>query len=434
MTPWPFVRSSTADRKRVSLALLRGFIFTLLLAWGLLGLLAAPPALAQSPTTYTVQPGDTLGVIATRFAVELERLAQVNGITDVNLISAGQVLVIPGPDSLLPVIGAYPGDALADVAARLGLNVEQLAALNQMDVAERLFPGQPIQLPPGTTGAQELRFGPVTAVSLTAQIVQGQTGRLTVQSSRGIQLTATWNGLPLGLQPLESADGLPRQVAFLPTPALLGPGRFPVEIGYHAQEGLVISRTFSVPVVAGVYDSQLIELPDGKGGLLDPEFTQPEIEKLYALWSVAKTPLGWTEPFSRPIGLEFPTTSPYGTRRSYNGGPYASFHAGQDFGAPAGITVTAPGDGIVVLAEPLNVRGNAVLIDHGAGLYTGYWHLSEIFVGAGQSITVGEALGLVGTTGLSTGNHLHWEMRIYGVAVDPLQFLGESIGAWGVGN
>jgi len=186
-----------------------------------------------------------------------------------------------------------------------------------------------------------------------------------------------------------------------------------------------------VLVSEGPYDSQLIELPDDKGGLLDPAFTQPEIEKLYALWAVADAPLRWTLPFSRPIGLEYPTTSPYGTRRSYDGGPYASFHAGQDFGAPAGITVTAPGDGIVVLAEPLNVRGNAVVIDHGAGLFTGYWHLSENFMAAGQVVTAGEPLGLVGTTGLSTGNHLHWELRIYGVSVDPMQFLEEGIGDWG---
>ena len=80
---------------------------------------------------------------------------------------------------------------------------------------------------------------------------------------------------------------------------------------------------------------------------------------------------------------------------------------------------------MVVLAEPLTVRGNAVILDHGRGVFTGYWHLSEIKVEADQVVNAGDVLGLVGTTGLSTGAHLHWELRIDGVAVDPMQFLAE---------
>ncbi|MFZ1756753.1 MAG: peptidoglycan DD-metalloendopeptidase family protein [Caldilineaceae bacterium] len=412
----------------------KSILLSFLAAFLLLYLLNTGSAQAQTPDTYTVQPGDTLGIIATRFGVALDVLATANGIADVNLIEAGQVLIIPGADANLPVIQARPGESLAAVADRLDADVAQIAALNQLDANVRLFPGQPIHIPPGLAGAGELRFGAVQAVRLPEQIIQGRTGRLTVESSRPISVSATWNGLPLTFHPIPSGPDSLWQGAFLPTPALLGPGFFPVEIGYAASTGTVFSRTFSVLVSNGPYDSQLIELPDDKGGLLDPAFTQPEIEKLYALWAIADAPLRWSAPFSRPIGIEYPTTSPYGTRRSYNGGPYASYHAGQDFGAPAGITVTAPGDGIVVLAEPLNVRGNAVVIDHGAGVFTGYWHLSENFMTAGQAVRVGDPLGLVGTTGLSTGNHLHWELRIYGISVDPLQFLEESIGDWQTGT
>ncbi len=412
--------------------LLASIFLGVLAASLLLGLLESGRALAQTPATYTVQPGDTLFVIANRLGVELAELAAANGIADVNVIAVGQVLLIPGAESSLPVIVARPGDSLADLALRLGTTVEQLAALNQMEPAIRLFPGQPVQIPPEAPGDTELRFGAVTNVRLPSQIVQGRTGRLAVQSSRPLSLTATWNGLSLGIQPLSATVASGWEGTLLPTSALLGPGFFPLEIGYAAGNGNILSRTFSVLVSAGPYDSQLIELPDGKGSLLDPEFTQPEIEKLYALWAVNDTPLLWSEPFSRPIGLEYPTTSPYGTRRSYNGGPYSSYHTGQDFGAPATVTVTVPGAGIVALAEALNVRGNAVVIDHGAGVFTGYWHLSKIFVTTGQVVATGDPLGLVGTTGLSTGNHLHWELRIYGVAVEPLQFLEEGVGEWRV--
>ena len=73
------------------------------------------------------------------------------------------------------------------------------------------------------------------------------------------------------------------------------------------------------------------------------------------------------------------------------------------------------------------MRGNAVIIDHGRGIFTGFWHMSEIRATVGQQVAAGDIVGIVGNTGLSTGAHLHWEMRVYGVAVDPIQFLEEAV-------
>ena len=98
-------------------------------------------------------------------------------------------------------------------------------------------------------------------------------------------------------------------------------------------------------------------------------------------------------------------------------------HEGEDLSAAAGTPVSAPAAGTVVLAEPLFVRGNAVVLDHGQGVYSGYWHLSELAVTVGERVTVGQRLGAVGSTGLSTGAHLHWELHVAGVAVDPLQWV-----------
>jgi murein DD-endopeptidase MepM/ murein hydrolase activator NlpD len=78
--------------------------------------------------------------------------------------------------------------------------------------------------------------------------------------------------------------------------------------------------------------------------------------------------------------------------------------------------------GTVVLAEPLDVRGQSVIIDHGLGVFSGFWHLSRIDVTVGQKVGKEQVIGLVGNTGLSTGPHLHWEMRVLGVPVDPFQW------------
>jgi len=86
--------------------------------------------------------------------------------------------------------------------------------------------------------------------------------------------------------------------------------------------------------------------------------------------------------------------------------------------------VLAAASGIVVLAEELQVRGRAVILDHGAGVMSGYFHLSEIGVETGDRVSAGQVLGSVGATGLVTGSHLHWEMRVNGVAVNPQDWLG----------
>jgi murein DD-endopeptidase MepM/ murein hydrolase activator NlpD len=130
----------------------------------------------------------------------------------------------------------------------------------------------------------------------------------------------------------------------------------------------------------------------------------------------------WSGTFGLPLAGEIRVTAPFGQRRSYNGGPVASYHAGQDLGADKGVPVLAPITGTVVLAEPLNVRGRAVILDHGLGVFTGFWHLSQIDVTVGQAVGRGEVVGLVGNSGLSTGPHLHWEMRVLGVPVDPFQW------------
>jgi murein DD-endopeptidase MepM/ murein hydrolase activator NlpD len=100
-----------------------------------------------------------------------------------------------------------------------------------------------------------------------------------------------------------------------------------------------------------------------------------------------------------------------------------SAHAGEDFSAPPGSEVLAPAAGTVLLAESLFVRGNAVMLDHGSGVITGYWHLQKLNVESGQRVEAGQTLGEVGSTGLSTGAHLHWELRVRGVAVDPMQWV-----------
>jgi murein DD-endopeptidase MepM/ murein hydrolase activator NlpD len=116
-------------------------------------------------------------------------------------------------------------------------------------------------------------------------------------------------------------------------------------------------------------------------------------------------------------------TDSFGGRRNPFGGSSTEFHAGQDIATLWGTPVIAPANGSISFAGTQSGYGNVVIIDHGAGLTTRYGHLSHIDVAVGQSITRGEVLGRVGSTGRSTGPHLHYEVRINDDPVDPMGYL-----------
>ncbi len=117
--------------------------------------------------------------------------------------------------------------------------------------------------------------------------------------------------------------------------------------------------------------------------------------------------------------------SGFGIRRNPFGGMSTEFHKGQDISAPYGAPVIATADGVVTISGWLRGYGQVVYIDHGNGLQTRYGHLSRLDVTVGQVIKRGQQLGLVGSTGRSTGPHLHYEVRVDGQATNPVPYLPE---------
>lgn len=118
-----------------------------------------------------------------------------------------------------------------------------------------------------------------------------------------------------------------------------------------------------------------------------------------------------------------PLRSGVGMRSNPFGGSSIEYHKGQDIAAPTGTPVNATADGVVVIAGWVKGYGNGIYIDHGNGISTRYGHLSRIDVVVGQIIKQGQHLGLVGSTGRSTGPHLHYEVRINGQPTNPLNYL-----------
>jgi murein DD-endopeptidase MepM/ murein hydrolase activator NlpD len=140
-----------------------------------------------------------------------------------------------------------------------------------------------------------------------------------------------------------------------------------------------------------------------------------QLKGLFAL----RSPRLWKR-FERPVDEE--VSSVFGKRRLLNGEPKAP-HSGTDFRSPAGTPVRALSSGRIVMVADLFYTGKTVVIDHGEGLFSVYAHLSEFLVDEGHELQVGDVLGKVGSTGRSTGAHLHLTVRLLEERIDPLALL-----------
>jgi murein DD-endopeptidase MepM/ murein hydrolase activator NlpD len=128
----------------------------------------------------------------------------------------------------------------------------------------------------------------------------------------------------------------------------------------------------------------------------------------------------WSAPFQRPRSSE--VSSGFGTGRTFNGA-VASRHLGVDFRGAVGAPVLAANAGVVALVDRFFLGGRVVYIDHGAGVVTGYLHLSKVLVSPGERVARGQQIGLVGATGRVTGPHLHWTARYGALTVNPLDLV-----------
>ena len=128
----------------------------------------------------------------------------------------------------------------------------------------------------------------------------------------------------------------------------------------------------------------------------------------------------WTLPFLKP--RESLVTSRFGSGRMFNG-TLSSRHLGVDFRGQVGQPVRAANRGVVALVGDFFLAGNVVYIDHGEGIVTAYFHLSKTLVAKGDTVSRGQEIGLVGSTGRVTGPHLHWSARYGAVTVNPLDLI-----------
>ncbi len=446
----------------------------------LLGWLAPAPAAAQAAgPIYVVEAGDSLWGIALKFGLDATQLAEANAMSLSDPLAVGRELVVPGFEGISGVLATRPvdfGETVRSLGLRHGLTMETVIRLNRMVNPGRLFVGQDVIFPQGEgdgllipesatrqveEGETDLEFSMRTGFSAWAlRAINARTSRM--WSVPGEQLSVPAPGRPstgLDLQvesvrvhPLPARQGLTSEIevrmqgADAPQGSVgdwtlgfhaLEPGRWVALQGVYAlaDPGMIdlhlrlggdarpLAREFVQPVYLASADYGFDPIYYVPAETIDPEKTQPENEHVAALVAPFTPERLWEGPFLFPAAYTESFPSRFGSRRNYNGTGYNYYHSGLDFYGGTGAEITAAARGRVVFADALTVRGNTTIIDHGWGVYTAYLHQSEIRVSPGDLVEAGQVIGLVGATGRATGPHLHWEVWVGGVPVDPLQWI-----------
>lgn len=419
---------------------------------------------SQSRIIHVVTEGETLANIAARYDKKIADLMALNNLSSADLIYVGQELTIvageataaarpttesqPGAPAVTDpaptaVYAAGPsirhsfsrygdpgeiyihtvksGETLSAIGLSYNLSVDALARANNIADPGFLRVGQRLVVP-GVRLPQLTHALPnaVMAFTIDPLVFQaGRSGRVELLTSEAASITGQFLGRELRVI---QREGGKRHNILVGVPMFTEMSIYPLTLTLHGGLGDPQPVGATVQVIAGGYGRQTIKIADSE--LLAPAVEEDELAQIARVAEHFTTERSWTNSLSLPAAA--PINAVFGTLRSYNGSAFDRYHGGVDFAGAPGTSVLAAAAGTVVMADRLNIRGNTTMIDHGWGLYTLYAHQDETLVQLGENVTSGQVIGTVGSTGRSTGPHLHWEVWLNGVNIDPMQWVQEA--------
>ena len=255
-------------------------------------------------------------------------------------------------------------------------------------------------------------------------VAQGEVVRIQLRgATNGSKMKGSWQGQPVEFFKIDEEH----YGSLVGIDLKLAPGTYPLEVAVNSPGNSTLTRSRSITVVDKDDGVQRLTMPPNMVTLDSATLKRVRKEgaRFSRLWYKQNPRRYWQGNFVRPVPGE--RTTPFGLRRILNGEPRSS-HSGVDLRATEGEPVRATNHGKVVLVGEFYFHGKAVVVDHGWGIYSMYFHLSQVDVAEGDFIGKNAIIGLAGSTGRATGPHLHWGVRIGGARVDPFALLRVTSG------
>ena len=373
-------------------------------------------------TVSAVPLGYDLESLSIGFQIPQAQLARINRVTSPSEIFAGANLILPQNDNQnqLDQIGQLnPGQGLLEAAIASHLNPWSLSVTNNAVDPSYLIAGDKLFYQAGKDQSSQISNSIVTKMeALPLPLRQGNTFELRVYTKGPVTLTGKLGSTDLIFH-LEKEN---QYVALQGIYGFAAPGLTMLQIQATSDQGGTFTAEESLLLKSSNFPQDPPLTVDPK--TMDPAFTKPEDDLIANATQSSTADKLWTKIFRPPVDEPICIKSWYGNRRSYNGGPYIYFHTGVDYGVCANLNVLAPAPGrVVFVGSLLTVRGNVTIIDHGWGIYSGFYHQSKINVKVGDVVEAGQIIGQIGGTGRVTGPHLHWDLFVNGIQVDPLDWL-----------
>ncbi|MGD0708063.1 MAG: peptidoglycan DD-metalloendopeptidase family protein [Anaerolineaceae bacterium] len=387
-------------------------------------------------TTSTVQLGDNLTSLSMQYGLSTDTLIRLNRITSPSEIYAGSSLILPQQSTqqtnALAAISNQSRGTMLENAVLAGMNPWALAQTNSMQNNWDVLAGQSLYYHPASTAQQtSVVSAQVKQISISPlPLVQGDTEEIKITTSQPTDFTGTLDGHDLHF--FQSGDN--EYVALQGIAVDAQTGLAGLQITGKGQDGNTFDVEQQLLLEAGNFVKYTGSL-EVDPSTIDPKVTGPENDQVLAAVTPATADKLWDGQWQHPLVATAPYTlqdcmmSPFGAWRTYNN-TFSSYHAGVDLAVCSngadGTTIYAAAAGTVVFTGLLTVRGNATIIDHGWGVYSAYYHQSQINVKVGDHVTAGQAIGIMGATGRVTGPHLHFEVWVNQVTVQPWDWLNNT--------
>lgn len=367
--------------------------------------------------------GASLTVLARRGQSTVEGLIKLNKITSPSELFVGREITItqnPEDHTVASIPPLLPGESILEAAIQNQSNYYHLARINSLPSPNLALPMDTYYAPSATQATNSLAIPGLEEISLgNMPFMQGQTYTIRVKTSQPIKVSSELRELNPTFFVLNESE----QIAYGGINAMAEPGIYPLTLEFTTSNDQTYRIIQYVFIKDGNYASNV-------NINVDPETLEEDAnsdeDKFFNDIVSKPTPVQqwsglWVSPTNEPVCV----TDKFGTLRTYNNDTSKIYyHTGLDLGYCMGIDVFAPAVGTVVAVKPEQViRGNAIVIDHGMGIFTTYMHLSKILISEGELVAPGQKIGEIGNTGRSAGPHLHFQVDVNGVHVNPETWL-----------